>query len=174
MRELLSSTCARIGRSFLAFSSYLGRPATVPPQRVPEPSSSALAEKPSALPSVQSAEQYPGRIQYRFSVEVLGQRVGGKCGKDATLAALRLFASLDPACLPRLRKLTQKRCRVYVSDNPAEMYPARSSHLAAKRVEFAPGWFMITNIGDKEMCTILRAACEATGLEYGKDVRASF
>lgn len=35
----------------------------------------------------------------------------------------------------------------------------------------APGWFVNTNISNKQKATILRAACEAAGLVLGRDLQ---
>jgi hypothetical protein len=94
--------------------------------------------------------------------------------KETTIKALQTIVSGDPSCMPRIREATRKRDRVYVTDNLGEMYPPSAVHLRDKWEEIRPGWYMATNLGAKEFHVILRAACEATGLAYGRDVRTSF
>ncbi len=173
MRQLLSTTCARIGRAFLAVSASLSRPDQgLPPIAPVFPDARPVASPPApaASPATACHAGVPARRNEVY-VDVLGERLCGPSQKDVTIRALQAIAAREPSCLPRIREATRKRDRVYVTDNLAEMYPRRSAHLGDKYAEIVPGWYMATNFGAKEFATILRAACEAMGLEYGRDVR---
>ena len=93
--------------------------------------------------------------------------------KDATsafLELLRAIATEFPDRLEHIATAAKGRTRNHVARAPADVYPDRPD-LVHTVVELVPGWFVGTNIANREKQRIIKAACEACGLRLGSDVR---
>ena len=91
-------------------------------------------------------------------------------GKDAFPAILRTMAAEDGTFCVRLAPLVAGRKVNHIARSPAEVHPLRPD-LRGETAEIAPGWFANTNISNREKEKILRAACEAAGLVFGRDLQ---
>jgi hypothetical protein len=90
--------------------------------------------------------------------------------KDAFLAILRTLAAEDGTFCPRLAGLVEKRERRHVARSPEQVHPRRPD-LRRHTAPIAAGWFVNTNISNRQKAMILRAACEAAGLVFGRDLQ---
>jgi hypothetical protein len=90
--------------------------------------------------------------------------------KDGFLAILRTLAAEDGTFCPRLAGLVEKRDVRHVARSPEQVHPHRPD-LRGYTVPIGTGWFVNTNISNKQKAMILRAACEAAGLVFGRDLQ---
>ena len=65
------------------------------------------------------------------------------------------------------------RTRNHIARCNSEVYPGRPD-LARYVKEISPGWFIGSNIANREKKKILRAACEVMGLAFGRDFKVDF
>lgn len=90
--------------------------------------------------------------------------------KDAFLAILRTLAAGDGTFCARLAPLVEKRHGSHVARSPEQVHLHRPD-LRGETAQIAAGWFVNTNISNGQKATILRAACEAAGLVFGRDLQ---
>ena len=62
--------------------------------------------------------------------------------------------------------------RTYIGKSPQELYP-RTPHLEKESVQFAPGWFVVTNISNNLKERIIKMACKVAGVAFGTELRIS-
>lgn len=90
--------------------------------------------------------------------------------QEAVLAILRTLAAEDGTFCPRLAGLVEKRDVRHVAGSPEQVHRHRPD-LRGYTAPIAAGWFVNTNISNKQKAMILRAACEAAGIVFGRDLR---
>ena len=103
----------------------------------------------------------------RYVGVVLGEEFEADKLPEALETVLLRLNALDSEFLPRL-SWERARSRRYVARKPEALYP--SPHLSSKYREILPGWFIPTNIGQRDLERALVAACRISGLTYGVDV----
>ena len=86
---------------------------------------------------------------------------------DVLEAVLLHLNALDTEFLARL-SWESARSRRHVARKPEALYP-QSPHLS-RCYRILPGWFIPTNIGQEDLKRALRAACQISGLTYGRDI----
>jgi len=91
---------------------------------------------------------------------------------DVLADVLKSIADLDPAFLPKLARRIRGRSRNHLAQ-PHRVYPKRPD-LARTARPIAQGWYLGTNLADREKIRILKAACEVAGLDYGRDLTVGF
>ena len=102
----------------------------------------------------------PGRgVQIRLN----GQLQDAKDAITGLIQIIKHLSSKDPTFLERLEVRTRGRARNHLARSPAEVYPLRPE-LAYKAKEILPGWFLDTNISNREKLQIVERACEVAGL----------
>jgi hypothetical protein len=89
----------------------------------------------------------------------------------ALIDILTTLARRDPTKIPTLAAAVQTGRRNHIARSVEEVYPERPD--LARAEEFSPGWFVGLNIANREKMRILRAACSAFGLRFGKDLDIS-
>ena len=63
--------------------------------------------------------------------------------------------------------------RRYLARSPGELYPEKSRYLANQGgsvEQLSNGYYLMTNVGKGGVARIVQQACEAAGIEYGKDI----
>jgi hypothetical protein len=106
-----------------------------------------------------------GRVRYTL----LGQR---RAAPDAATAMIDILATLSqrrPDFLERLVPKVRGRTRNHLARSRTDVYPRRPD-LAQYAREVVPGWYVGSNIANREKETILRAACSLAGLTFGRDL----
>jgi hypothetical protein len=91
--------------------------------------------------------------------------------KDATagfLELLRALAAEFPDRIEQIATAAKGRTRNHIARIPEDVYPDRPD-LIGFVVELVPGWFVGTNIANREKYRIVKAACEACGVRFGTD-----
>ena len=71
--------------------------------------------------------------------------------------------------MERLSASVSTRSRNHIARSPEAVYPLKPD-LAAYTIEVIPGWWLGTNIANREKMRIIRKACEAAGLAFGADI----
>ncbi len=92
--------------------------------------------------------------------------------KDATatfLALLRQLAREFPAHMPQMAAAAKGRSRNHIAQSRDEVYPDKPELLNTV-VELVPGWYVGTNVANREKHRIVKAACEACGVRFGTDL----
>lgn len=82
---------------------------------------------------------------------------------------LRHLSARDPTFLDRLAVRTLGRARHHLARSREDVYPHRPD-LVDSATELLPGWFIDTNISNREKLKIVRHACDVAGLQQGRDV----
>lgn len=138
----------------------------IEPRQPPRPRSSGATAP--ARPPVRRRKQAGGSRQVLYQLR--GMVDVAPTAKDAFLAILRTLAAEDSTFCARLPPLVEKRHGSHVARSPEQVHPRRPD-LRGETAPIAPGWFVNTNISNKEKAMILRAACEAAGLVLGRDLQ---
>jgi hypothetical protein len=89
---------------------------------------------------------------------------------EALLAILRHMAAREPQFCQTLARKVEGRSRNHIARTPEAVYPGRPD-LRKYIIELVPGWFIGTNIANREKLVILRHACHVAGLTPGKDLQ---
>ena len=86
---------------------------------------------------------------------------------------LRKLAERDSQFLRNFAKLAPGRSRNHVSTNRSHVYSGKPE-LEVYTAEIAHGWWLGTNIANREKERLAKIACEAAGLKFGQDVVVEF
>jgi hypothetical protein len=106
-----------------------------------------------------------GRIHYTL----LGTELAAP---DATAAMIDILATLSqgrPDFFERLAPKIRGRTRNHLARSRIDVYPERPD-LAQYVREVIPGWYIGSNIANREKESFLRAACDVAGLTFGRDL----
>jgi hypothetical protein len=119
----------------------------------PPPTTNPLPRPPSQTPEPVAA----GRSGY----ELNGRSVVCRSAKDVMLGILRDLSADDSTFAERCYQHpeNQGRVRTYIARTTSELYPGRAD-LERQSVEFAPGWFIATNLSNQMKEKVIRMACD--------------
>lgn len=106
----------------------------------------------------------------RVSYTLLGRVLTATDANRALVDILRALQVRDAAFLERLAPRVTGRRRRHLARVREQVYPGRPD-LAQYTAEVTPGWFLGTNIANREKELILRTACEIAGLVFGHDLK---
>ena len=94
---------------------------------------------------------------------------------DALEVSLRLLLIHNPKFLPKFEKLDDKefmdnprRKRRYITKEREVLYPQKDDQFTKKNSVELFGYWFATNIGTRELRTILETACKAANLHFAK------
>lgn len=138
----------------------------IEPLQPPRPRSSGATApaRPPAPQRKQAGGPHEALYQLRGVVDV------APTAKDAFLAILRTLAAENGTFCARLSPLVAGRKVNHVARSPEQVHPHRPD-LRGETAQITPGWFVNTNIANRQKATILRAACETAGLVFGRDLQ---
>jgi len=88
---------------------------------------------------------------------------------DALVDILRALAGRNPQFLDKLAIVARGRTRNHIARSRNDVYP-RKPELTEYTVELIPGWWLGTNIANRDKMTIIRKACQVEGLTLGRDI----
>lgn len=88
---------------------------------------------------------------------------------DALIDILRTLANRNPHFLGQLSQVVAGRTRNHVAVSRENVYPLKPE-LAEYTVELVPGWWLGTNISNRDKIRIIRVACDVEKLAFGKDI----
>lgn len=119
---------------------------------------------PSTQPSKKQPVSEKG-VQY----QVLGERRNARNAIEALLDILRTFAAGNPRFLIDLAPMVRTKRRNHIGQSREEVYPNKPE-LVEYTTEITPGWWLGTNIANREKMRIIRKACDAQKIQFGKDL----
>jgi negative regulator of replication initiation len=99
-----------------------------------------------------------------------GEECSASDATEAMIAILNRLARQHVNFFEMLTARVRGRTRNHLARSRAEVYPERPDLVRYVR-EVVPGWFIGCNIANREKKRILRAACELSGLTYGRDLK---
>lgn len=142
--------------------AFLGKQAADAPS-----ATSTARQPPKPTSSVSPAPAAGGRCGFTLR----GTFTPCRNGKEVMVELLRALAQRDPSFPEKCHSHpdnTQRR-RTYIAQSPSRIYMNRPD-LEHHTVEFAPGWFVATNVSNDVKNTILKIAFDVSGLAMGTDV----
>lgn len=143
----------------------LGKPKA---QFTPTPQSESFTPRPSLPPPI-TPSQVNSETRGNLVASLRGRPIGGTGGTAAFLGLLRAVIGEYPDRIEQIATAAKGRTRNHIARARSEVYPDRPD-LIASVVELVPGWFVGTNIANREKHRIIKAACEACALHFGTDV----
>lgn len=138
--------------------------------RVPPPPKPSIELPPSDNGTVIPPKKPGSReISYRLFDTARTARTA----KDALIDILREMAKRDREFFEKLSRTAQGKRRRHLARTREGVYPQRPD-LAENAIEISSGWWIGVNIANREKQRILKRACEAIDIEYGKDLEITF
>ncbi|HKX91943.1 MAG TPA: hypothetical protein VJM15_05905 [Sphingomicrobium sp.] len=144
----------------------LGRTRAHPTPTVPPKAASTVPELPQAPVSTQAKAPGSRRVFAAFR----GRELKVRDATSGFLELIRALAKEYPDRMEQIATAAKGRSRNHIARVPSEVYPDRPD-LIHTVVELIPGWFVGTNIANREKHRIVKAACEACGVRFGSDVQ---
>lgn len=122
-------------------------------------------------PRPYQTKAFDGRSRSGRGVQVVldGQSHQAKDAIAGLIRIIRHLASKDATFLERFEVRARGRSRNHVARSRSAVYPQRPD-LADKAIEIMPGWFLDTNISNREKLQLVAQACEVAGLRLGRDI----
>ena len=108
-----------------------------------------------------------------ISYRLFGTARTARTAKDALIDILREMAKRDREFFEKLSRTAHGKRRNHLARTREEVYPQRPD-LAENAIEISSGWWIGVNIANREKQRILKRACEAIDIEYGKDLEITF
>lgn len=133
--------------------------------------SKAVKSNPKTIEDGQSSPSSPRH----GTLIVSGKAFQYASAKDAMVIVLRQLANNDPTFLQRCAQHPgcRGRKRRYIAQQSAELYPDRPD-LHDYHERLPGGWLVSTNLNNRLKRTIIQAAAEVAGLNFGQDLRVDF
>ncbi len=109
----------------------------------------------------------------KVSFQLLGQKYTEPDAISALIFVLRKLAERDFGFLDRFAKQAPGRTRNHIAKTRSEVYPGKPD-LQAYSTEIAPGWWLGTNVANRDKDRLVKIACDVSGLQFGKDLIIEF
>ena len=100
---------------------------------------------------------------------LLGQAKSAPNATEALIDILRTLDARIPNFLATLAPLVRGTSRNHIATSRTEVYPQKPE-LLEYTTELRPGWWLGTNIANREKMRIIAKACEVANLTLGRDV----
>jgi hypothetical protein len=104
---------------------------------------------------------------------LFGERYTAEDATEAMIAIIKALHSRDASFLDRLAIRVPGRSRNHLARSREAVYPRRPDLVNFTR-EFVPGWWIGTNIANREKQRIVDIAAEVAGVRKGEDIRVQF
>jgi hypothetical protein len=111
----------------------------------------------------------PRRVSTAIAASFKGRQLVGNGATSTFLELLRAVIADFPDRIEQIANAAKGRSRNHIAREAADVYPSRPD-LIHTVVELVPGWFVGTNIANREKYRIIKAACEACGIRFGTDI----
>jgi hypothetical protein len=105
----------------------------------------------------------------KISYRVLGQSKHAVNASEALIDILRILQKRNSSFLERLSLLVRARKRNHIARTREDVYPLKPE-LIEYTMELVPGWWLGTNIANRDKMRIIQKACESEQLVLGKDI----
>lgn len=123
------------------------------------PASATPTQAPLASPVSERSIRY----------ELFGQAKAAGSAIEALIDILRTLANRNPQFVERLAPAVRGRTRSHLARSRTDVYPQKPE-LTEYTIELVPGWWLGTNISNRDKMKIIQKACEVGGLKVGKDI----
>jgi predicted type IV restriction endonuclease/negative regulator of replication initiation len=104
-----------------------------------------------------------------ISYKMLGQNRHAHNAIEALIEILKTFANRNPSFLEKVSATVRGRTRNHIARSRDDVYP-RKPELTEYTTEIAPGWWLGTNIANRDKMRIIAKACQVEGLTLGRDI----
>jgi hypothetical protein len=150
------------GRLTLARAKAIQLPEAEPRS---SPASHSQAPSPTPTGSVDRPASSEGPFHFTFE----GRELEARSATELLLRVVRTLADRQPSFLEQFAERARGRSRNHVARRREDVYPDRPD-LIDRVIEIVPGWFIGTNISNRDKTRLLERACEAAGLRFGVDL----
>lgn len=107
----------------------------------------------------------------RFGCSIDGRLIECRNARDVLITVFEELVKRDPSFPERFAALPKHgRTRRYLARDKDDLYPGRPDLVANHSHQLSSGWWLGVNISRKQVERIIRMACGAAGLGYGRDV----
>ena len=136
----------------------------------PNPVLSATRESPANREKLTPPASNQQPVSERgISYKVFGQTRNANNAIEALIDILRTLANKNPQFLEKVAPIVRGRTRNHIAKSRDQVYP-RTPELAEYTTELVPGWWLGTNIANRDKMRIISKACEVEGLTLGRDI----
>jgi hypothetical protein len=134
-----------------------------------------IRSEPSApLRTVEQTPETPKLLGSRkVSFQLFGHKYTEPDAISALIFVLHKLVERDPNFLDNFAKRAPGRTRNHIARIRSEVYPGKPE-LQAYTTEIAPGWWLGTNIANRDKDRLVKIACDVSGLKFGKDLSIEF
>lgn len=101
--------------------------------------------------------------------KIFGQPKTADDAIGALIDILKTLAAKNSTFLERLSPVVRARTRNHIARTREEVYPNRPD-LIENTVQLVPGWYLGTNISNRDKMRIIEKACQVEKLVLGKDI----
>lgn len=122
------------------------------------------------LPEIEGIK--PSQVR-RVEFRIMGQDYAEADAISALIRILKTLSNRDSQFFSKFAMLAPGRTRNHISSKRSNVYPGKPD-LEAYTIEVAPGWWLGTNIANREKERLVKIACGVAGLSFGKDVIVDF
>ncbi len=102
---------------------------------------------------------------------IFGNRSEHADAISALIYILKYFASRDNNFLERFAEKAPGRRRNHISKVRSQVYPAKPELEIYTTDDLGGGWWLGTNIANREKERLIKIACEVAGFSFGRDVQ---
>ena len=104
-----------------------------------------------------------------FQYGLFGEKRTAQNAGAALIDIIETISEREPNLLNRLAPLVRGTSRNHISNRRDQVYPKRPDLINYVK-ELSSGWYIGTNIANREKRYIVEAACKVSGLKFGTDV----
>jgi hypothetical protein len=130
---------------------------------------SAATQVTVAQASVKAGQTTQIVSERSVSYTLLGQPKQAENAIGALMDILRALAARDTTFLEKLAPVVRGRTRNHLARKREDVYPGKPEALEYT-VQLVPGWWLGTNIANRDRMAIIQKACGVAKLVLGKDV----
>jgi hypothetical protein len=111
------------------------------------------------------------RTPRRVSVILFGEQSEHVDAISALIFVLKNFEKRKPGFLDQFARAAPGRRRNHISKSRSDVYPNRPELEVYTTDELGGGWWLGTNIANREKLRLIKIACEVAGAKFGKEVQ---
>ena len=132
------------------------------------------AEPPASFRRLEHAQETLKLLGSRkVAFQLFGQKYTEPDAISALIFVLRKLAERDTNFLEDFAKQAPGRTRNHIAKVRSDVYPGKPE-LEAYTTEILPGWWLGTNIANRDKDRLVKIACDVSGLKFGKDLSIEF
>lgn len=106
----------------------------------------------------------------KISYEILGNKRSASNAMEALIDILRTLAERDPQFVEKLSRAVPGRTRNHIARSRDDVYP-KKPELIEYTTKLVPGWWIGTNIANRDKLRIIEKAAQIQNLRMGADLK---